>query len=44
MGQAAGTAAAMAADAGIQPRAIDCAALQKRLIAQGVILPKPISG
>jgi hypothetical protein len=44
MGQAAGTAAAMAADVGIQPRAVDCAALQKRLIAQGVILPKPISG
>jgi hypothetical protein len=35
MGEAAGTAAAMAADAGISPRQIDVARLQQRLRAQG---------
>jgi 2-polyprenyl-6-methoxyphenol hydroxylase-like FAD-dependent oxidoreductase len=38
-GQAAGTAAAMAAKAGIQPRAVDYAALRQNLVAQGVNLP-----
>ncbi|MFC1820750.1 FAD-dependent oxidoreductase, partial [Thermodesulfobacteriota bacterium] len=39
-GQAAGTAAAMAANAGIQPRKVDYEKLQDRLIRQGVPLPK----
>jgi 2-polyprenyl-6-methoxyphenol hydroxylase-like FAD-dependent oxidoreductase len=38
-GQAAGTAAAMAVKAGVQPRAVDYAALKKNLVAQGVNLP-----
>ncbi len=38
MGEAAGVAAAMAADAGIEPRAVDVAALQRRLIAAGADL------
>jgi hypothetical protein len=38
-GQAAGTAAAMAAKAGIQPRKVDYKALQENLIRQGVGLP-----
>jgi hypothetical protein len=38
-GQAAGTAAAMAAEKGIQPRGVPYAELQKRLILQGVKLP-----
>ncbi len=37
-GQAAGTAAALAADAGVQPRALDTARLQRALQAQGVPL------
>ncbi|MEI9963978.1 MAG: FAD-dependent oxidoreductase [Caulobacteraceae bacterium] len=37
-GQAAGVAAALAADAGVQPRAVDVPDLQKALRAQGVIL------
>lgn len=41
-GQAAGTAAAMAVKAGIEPRAVDCRALQKDLIKQGVILPDAV--
>jgi 2-polyprenyl-6-methoxyphenol hydroxylase-like FAD-dependent oxidoreductase len=39
-GQAAGTAAAMAVKAGIQPRKVDYAALRKSLMAQGVNLPE----
>ncbi len=42
LGQAAGTAAALAADAGVQPRDVDRADLQKHLIRQGVILPDRI--
>jgi hypothetical protein len=38
MGQAAGTAAAICADAGIAPRRVDAAALRKKLIAQGASL------
>ncbi len=38
-GQAAGTAAAMAAKAGIQPRKVDYKALQENLLKQGVGLP-----
>lgn len=37
-GQAAGTAAALAADAGVQPRDVDIATLQARLAAKGVPL------
>lgn len=37
-GQAAGTAAALAVRAGVQPRAVDVAALQQALLAQGVFL------
>ena len=37
-GQAAGTAAALAVRAGVQPRAVDVAALQQALQAQGVFL------
>ena len=39
MGQAAGTAAALAVKDGIQPRHIDYKQLQTRLISQGVVLP-----
>ncbi len=39
MGQAAGTAAAMAVNAGIQPRLLDPHLLQSRLTSQGAILP-----
>jgi hypothetical protein len=42
MGQAAGTAAAMAVEAGIQPRNVDHRALQKQLLREGVILPAQI--
>jgi 2-polyprenyl-6-methoxyphenol hydroxylase-like FAD-dependent oxidoreductase len=38
-GQAAGTAAAMAASAGIQPRKVDYKALRENLVKQGVNLP-----
>jgi hypothetical protein len=38
LGQAAGTAAALAAKAGVQPRAIDYATLRQRLVQQGVYL------
>jgi hypothetical protein len=38
-GQAAGTAAAMAVKAGIQPRKVDYKALRKNLVKQGVNLP-----
>ncbi len=43
MGQAAGTAAALAAKAGIQPRHVDWGTLQQHLIRQGVILPEKIA-
>jgi len=39
MGQAAGTAAALAVKTQVQPRRVDIKTLQKRLIAQGMILP-----
>jgi hypothetical protein len=39
-GQAAGTAAAMAVKAGVQPRQVDYAALRQNLVAQGVNLPE----
>ena len=39
MGQAAGTAAALAVKSKVLPRQVDIKALQKRLIAQGVRLP-----
>jgi hypothetical protein len=39
LGQAAGTAAALAVDAGIQPRKVDYRTLQKNLHRRGVILP-----
>lgn len=39
LGEAAGTAAALAVKNGVRPRDVDCAALQNRLIAQGVPLP-----
>ncbi len=39
MGQAAGTAAALAVQSKVQPREIDITALRNRLIAQGVELP-----
>jgi hypothetical protein len=38
MGEAAGTAAALALEAGVAPRRVDVAALQKRLVKQGVNL------
>jgi hypothetical protein len=41
-GQAAGAAAALAARAGVQPRAVDIAALQKALRAQGVFIREPV--
>jgi len=39
MGQAAGTAAALAIKGGIQPRRVDYGALQERLLSQGAALP-----
>ena len=39
MGQAAGTAAAMAVKEGINPRKVDYKALQNNLLKQGVTLP-----
>ena len=39
IGEAAGTAAAMAVKAGIKPRNVDYTALQARLLGQGVLLP-----
>jgi hypothetical protein len=43
-GQAAGTAAALAAKSGIKPGDIDFRLLQKHLLGQGVILPKGVAG
>jgi hypothetical protein len=42
MGQAAGTAAAIAAKAGISPKAIDVRSLQRQLIDQNVVLSPAI--
>jgi hypothetical protein len=42
MGQAAGTAAALAVKAGIEPRKIHYGTLQNQLLRQGVILPETI--
>jgi len=42
MGEAAGTAAALSLDSGVTPRQVDVAALQKRLLAQGVSLGTPV--
>jgi hypothetical protein len=42
-GQAAGAAAALAANAGVQPRAVDIKALQKTLRAQGVFLQDQVA-
>ncbi len=41
MGEAAGTAAAMAVEAGIEPSAVDVPSLQRRLLAQGADLGLP---
>lgn len=38
IGQAAGTAAALAVAAGVPPRAVDVRALQSRLVAEGAFL------
>jgi hypothetical protein len=38
MGQAAGTAAALAVRAGVTPRELDPAVLRASLVAQGVVL------
>jgi hypothetical protein len=43
LGQAAGTAAALAAQAGVAPRALDIAALQRTLLAQDVPLRKDLA-
>ncbi len=43
MGQAAGTAAALAIKAGKKPREVDYSALQRSLTSQGVILPDAIT-
>ncbi len=40
-GQAAGVAAALAVQAGVQPRAVEIGALQAALRAQGVFLQEP---
>src|SRR5262249_50649642 len=42
MGEAAGTAAALALESGRAPRAVDIATLQRRLMAQGVNLGLPV--
>ena len=39
LGQAAGTAAAIALDKGVKPRKVDYKVLKKRLIDQGAYLP-----
>jgi len=44
MGEAAGTAAAAALKEGVQPRKVNTKALQKRLLEQGVWLPKEVRG
>jgi hypothetical protein len=42
LGEAAGTAAAIAVKKGIKPRDVEYSALQERLLKQGVILPEEI--
>jgi hypothetical protein len=42
LGQAAGTAAALAVEGHVQPRAIDTRILRERLIRAGVDLRRPI--
>ncbi len=42
MGEAAGTAAAIALRDGVQPRAVDTGKVQRRLVEQGVWLPKDL--
>jgi hypothetical protein len=42
MGEAAGTAAAIALKDGVQPRKVDIKKVQKRLLEQGVWLPKEV--
>ena len=44
MGEAAGTAAALAVKDGVQPRKVDPGKVQKRLVEQGVWLPKDLRG
>jgi hypothetical protein len=45
MGQAAGTAAALAADLGIAPRAVPATAVRTRLLYDGALLdPVPAEG
>lgn len=46
MGEAAGTAAVLSLESGIPPRHVDVAALQRRLIAEGVNLGtfEPVGG
>lgn len=44
MGEAAGTAAALALKEGVQPRNVNVKVLQKKLHAQGVWLPKEVRG
>ncbi len=43
LGQAAGTAAALAVEGGVKPREVDYGTLQQRLISQSVILPDVIA-
>ncbi|MBN1322162.1 MAG: FAD-dependent oxidoreductase [Thermoleophilia bacterium] len=44
MGEAAGTAAAIALRDGVQPRAVDTGKVQRQLVEQGVWLPKELRG
>lgn len=44
MGEAAGTAAAIALKDGVQPRKVDTGKVQKRLVEQGVWLPEDLRG
>jgi glycine/D-amino acid oxidase-like deaminating enzyme len=43
MGEAAGTAAALAVQSGVRPRDVDVGALQERLRAQGAVLDAPLA-
>jgi hypothetical protein len=42
MGEAAGTAAAIAVRDGVQPRQVETLKLQRRLVSQGVWLPREL--
>ena len=44
MGEAAGTAAAIALKDGVQPRKVDTKKVQKKLTEQGVSLPEELRG